>query len=355
MKKFLGILLIGLLVLTGCSTKKDDDTGDTTDVERPYYVRDEGEITGTITVYTTMEETQQDALKALWTKYYPESKLEIQADSVGTLATRIRGDGQSDADVIIGGLFAADGDIYHDILQPYRPQNEKELAYTDDAGYYTFFDVQIMSLVVNPALRDELGVEINGYEDLLNPALKGKIATADPASSSSAFAQLTNMLLAKGGYESDEAWSYVEKMIQQWDGKIQSGSSGVYKSVVDGEMYVGLTYEDPVSKLVKDGAKNIEIVYPEEGTVFLPAGTGIVKGAKNLENAKKFVDFLLSEEVQEIFGTELTNRAVRKDVQSGAHMKPFKDIKLIFEDMEYVTKNKEAIVERYTNLFAKNQ
>ena len=36
-------------------------------------------------------------------------------------------------------------------------------------------------------------------------------------------------------------------------------------------------------------------------------------------------------------------------------MKPFTEIPLIFEDMEYITKNKEAIVGRYTELFAKNQ
>ena len=35
-----------------------------------------------------------------------------------------------------------------------------------------------MCLVVNPELRDELGIEINGYEDLLNPELKGKIIVA---------------------------------------------------------------------------------------------------------------------------------------------------------------------------------
>ncbi len=120
-------------------------------------------------------------------------------------------------------------------------------------------------------------------------------------------------------------------------------------------MYVGLTYEDPVSKLIKDGAKNIEIVYPTEGAVYLPAGTGIVKDAKNLENAKKFVDFLLTEDVQKIFGTELTNRPVRIGAEVGEHMKPFNEIPLIFEDMEYITENKPKIVERYTELFAKNQ
>ncbi|NOM58303.1 iron ABC transporter substrate-binding protein, partial [Klebsiella pneumoniae] len=58
--------------------------------------------------------------------------------------------------------------------------------------------------------------------------------------------------------------------------KIGSSSSGVYKAVVDGEMAVGLSYEDQAVKLLNDGA-NIKVVYPKEGTVFLPASAAIVK------------------------------------------------------------------------------
>ena len=162
--------------------------------ERPYYVRPASEVTGKITVYTTMEETQQQVLNDIWKKYYPDCELEIQADSVGTLATRIRSDESCDADVVIGGMFAADGDTYHDILQPYTGACDKEQLYHDDAGYYNFYDVQVMCLVVNPALRDELGIEINGYEDLLNPALKGKIILAAPDSTSSGWRQLQTIL-----------------------------------------------------------------------------------------------------------------------------------------------------------------
>ena len=63
------------------------------------------------------------------------------------------------------------------------------------------------------------------------------------------------------------------------------------KAVADGEMAVGLSYEDPAVKLLNDGA-NIKVVYPKEGTVFLPASAAIVKKAKNMENAKKFIDFI---------------------------------------------------------------
>ena len=45
--------------------------------ERPYYVRPASEVTGKITVYTTMEETQQQVLNDIWKKYYPDCELEI--------------------------------------------------------------------------------------------------------------------------------------------------------------------------------------------------------------------------------------------------------------------------------------
>ena len=65
-------------------------------------------------------------------------------------------------------------------------------------------------------LSDKLGVEVKGYADLLQPELKGKIAMGDPTASSSAFAELTNMLLDMGEgdtpadrYMSDAAWDYI--------------------------------------------------------------------------------------------------------------------------------------------------
>ena len=43
---------------------------------------------------------------------------------------------------------------------------------------------------------------------------------------------------------------------------------------------------------------DLSLVYPEEGAVWLPAGVAIVKNAPNMDNAKLFVDYVLSEEAQ---------------------------------------------------------
>ncbi|EPC51374.1 Fe3+ ABC transporter periplasmic protein, partial [Lacticaseibacillus paracasei subsp. paracasei Lpp7] len=207
-------------------------------------------------------------------------------------------------------------------------------------------------IVVNPTLTK--GMNIKGYGDLLNKDLKGKIATADPANSSSAFAQLTNMLAAEGGYTSKKSWNYVKDLFTLVDGKISSSSSNVYKTVSDGEMAVGLSYEDPTVQLLNDGAK-VKIVYPEEGTVFLPASAAIVKKAKNMDNAKKFIDFLVSKNVQDTLGTTTTNRPVRIGAKTSSNMKPYKDIKKITEDYDYVIKHKDDIVKKYNEIFVETQ
>ena len=95
----------------------------------------------------------------------------------------------------------------------------------------------------------------------------------------------------------------------------------------------------------------MEIVYMEEGTVFLPASATIIKNAKNMDNAKLFIDFILSEEVQNIWGSTLTNRPVLKDAATSEFMTPMSDIYVIEEDIPYVSSHKQELVDRYTEIF----
>ena len=163
------------------------------------------------------------------------------------------------------------------------------------AGVLTPYITDGSNILINTDLIGDIKIE--GYEDLLNAQLKGKIAAADPASSSSGFAQLTNMLLAMGGdYESDKGWDYVGSLIKNLDGKVANGSGAVHKGVADGEFVVGLTYEDPSASYIRDGAP-VKIVYPKEGAVYLDAALAIIKDAKHKENAEKFIDFMCREDI----------------------------------------------------------
>lgn len=124
----------------------------------------------------------------------------------------------------------------------------------------------------------------------------------------------------------------------------------MYKGVYNGEYAVGLTYEDPCVTLIKDGATNIQVVYPVEGTVFLPAQIGIVKNAKNVENAKAFVDFMLSEDAQRFLAENTTSRNVREVEYKNDVMTPLADIKLIYEDSDYVIAHTSELKEKVQDI-----
>lgn len=304
---------------------------------------------GKLVVYSPNSEGLMNATIPLFEEKYGVDVEVIQAGT-GELVKRIQSEKNDPyADVLFGGSWSLAFDN-EDLWEPYVSPNDSGVldAYKNTCGFITGNVLDGSCLIVNTDLIGDIKVE--GYADLLNPELKGKIATADPANSSSAFAQLTNILLAMGGYEDDAAWKYVEDLFTNIDGKIIESSSGVYKGVADGEYLVGLSYEDPCAQLVKDGAP-VKIIYPKEGSVYLPASATIVKGAKNMDNAKLFIDFIISEEVQNIWGTTLTNRPVLKDAKTSDFMTPMSDIYVIEEDIPYVSAHKKELMNKYTDIF----
>jgi iron(III) transport system substrate-binding protein len=277
-------------------------------------------------------------------------KVEVISAGTGELFKRLEGEAAAPyADVVFGGAYAT-FQTNLKLFQPYTSVNNDKLIdiYRNADGYITQYVLDGSLLLVNTKLIGN--IQIKGYKDLLNPALKGKIVSANPTASSSAFAHLTNMLAAvgKGNYESKEAWDFVKALFANT--VVIDSSSSVWKGVRDGEYTVGLSYEDPSVQLVRDGA-NVKVVYMEEGVVYLPAGAAIVKGAPNLVNAKRFMDFITSPEIQNVYGTAVTNRPVMADVVTPSYMTPIKSIKLIKEDMDYVAKNKAAITSKFKDIF----
>ena len=218
---------------------------------------------GDLVIYSPNSEGLLNATIPLFEEKYGVNVELIQAGT-GELVKRIQSEKNDPyADVLFGGSWSL---MYtnEDLWEPYVSANDANVidAYKNKCGFITGNVLDGSVLIVNTDLLGDIKIE--GYEDLLNPALKGKIATADPANSSSAFAHLTNMLLAMGGYEDDKAWQYVHDLFENVDGKICESSSGVYKGVADGEYVVGLSYEDPCAQLVLDGAP-VKIVLHEGG------------------------------------------------------------------------------------------
>ena len=145
-----------------------------------------------------------------------------------------------------------------------------------------------------------------------------------------------------------------ENLFSLVDGKIASSSSNVYKAVADGEMAVGLTYEDPALKLLNDGV-DVKVIYPKEGTVFLPGNAAIIKMPNTWKTLKNLSISLLSQDIQDKLGTETTIRPIRKNAKTNKNMKSMTEINIATEDSGYVIQNKSAILKKYNDIFTNIQ
>ena len=280
----------------------------------------------------------------------PEIKVDVVTAGTGELLKRIEAERENPlGDVLWGGTLNS-VKSKSDLFENYVSTNESNIyeEFQNEEGNFTRFSAIPSVIMINTNLIGNVKVE--GYADLLNPALKGKIAAADPASSSSAFEHLVNMLYAMGNGNPENGWNYVERLCANLDGKLLSGSSAVYKGVADGEYAVGLTYEEGGISYVVLGSP-VKVIYMKEGVISKPDGVYIIKGGKNLENAKKFIDYCVSLDAQNILINKVNRRAIRTDADSSEVVIPMTEIYSITDNPDIVESNRQKWLDKFRDIF----
>lgn len=133
------------------------------------------------------------------------------------------------------------------------------------------------------------------WKDLINPAYKGEVQMANPNSSGTAYTTLATMVQLFGEEGGFDFMKALHKNINQYT---KSGSAPI-KSAARGETTIGIVFmHDAVTQAVKGFP--IKVVAPCEGTGYEIGSMSIIKGARNLESAKKWVDFALTADVQSL-------------------------------------------------------
>ena len=280
----------------------------------------------------------------------PDINVDVIAAGTGELLKRVESEKDNPLGDILWGGTVTMAKAKIDLFENYTSTNEVNIAdiYKNTEGPLTRCTAVPSVLMVNTNLSGNIKIE--GYEDLLNPALKGKIAFADPSASSSSFEHLDNMLYAMGGGDTEKGWDYVKKLCANLDGKLLSGSSAVYKGVADSEYTVGLTFEEGGANYVALGSP-IKLVYMKEGVIIKPDGIYIIKGAKNMENAKRFVDYATSYDAQKTITEKLNRRSVRNDLPPSEILLSVDKINIINDDEKVVDSNKQKWLDKFRDIF----
>lgn len=313
-------------------------------------------VKGPLVLYSSMTENDLSNLLEGFGKLYPEVEVEVVNGSAGELTARIAAEANNpQGDIMWGGLNSGDGDVHTAIFEHWLTEYEADLpdAYKSPNGFYSLDHLSTIVFCVNTELEAQLGLNITGYEDLLNPALKGKIVFSDPNSSSAAWNNVANIMTAMG-QDSAESWDYIEKLMRN-EMVITTSSSVCFKAVNDGEYVVGLTYEDGASTLPKSGSEKTRMVYPKEGASGFAFGLAVIKDAPHMDAAKAMANYLMSPEGQSYMGNALgTLRFTNpKAVYNSPYLPPDSEINWVVRDNKWLSANKGAILERWNSLYVK--
>ena len=166
------------------------------------------------------------------------------------------------------------------------------------------------------------------WNDLLNPALKGEIQVANPASSGTAYTMVATLVQLMG---EDKAFEYMKKLHANISQYTRSGT-GPIKAAARGETTVSISFVHDAPGEKMQGFP-VETVTPADGTGAEIGSMSIIKGARNLEAAKKFYEWALTPGAQEMAAAaKQFQLPSNKSAKNDARIPDFKKIKFINYD-----------------------
>jgi iron(III) transport system substrate-binding protein len=159
------------------------------------------------------------------------------------------------------------------------------------------------------------------WSDLARPEYRDAVTMPDPAASGAAYGLIEGLIAAKG----DGAWQMLESL--KVNGMIVPGANAqALNPVLQGARSAVFGAVDYIALGAQKKGEAIEVIYPSTGTVVEARPMMILRWSKNPDAAKKFIDYVLSDEGQKMVAATLMLPA-RTDIH--AQRTGWADIKLL--------------------------
>jgi iron(III) transport system substrate-binding protein len=133
------------------------------------------------------------------------------------------------------------------------------------------------------------------WADIIKPAYKGEIQVANPNSSGTAYVIIATLVQLMG---EEKAFAYMKELHPNINAYARSGT-GPIKAVARGETAVSMSF---VHDAVTEANAGFPVSYhtPCEGTGYEIGSMSIIKGSRNIANARKFYDWALTPDAQRL-------------------------------------------------------
>lgn len=333
----LSVMAVAVLSLTGCGSeaKAAGDAGK-----------------GAITVYTALEDELVTEYLADFNAKHPDIEVSVVRESTGIITAKLLAEKDNPQADLVWGTAASSMMVLDEqnMLEPYAPEGGdrilEQFKSDKDVPTWVGMDVWETAFIVNTVEIEKLGLtasDIQSYEDLLRPELKGQIIMSNPNSSGTGFLTVS-ALLQLNGKDTDKGWDYMTSLHENVAQYVHSGSKPA-KMAAAGECAVGISFGYAgISQ--KEKGSPVEVVFPKEGSGWDLEANALMKKDTINPAAQTFLNWAISDSAMELYKANYPIVTV-SDVGSyeGYESDPIEQ--LIDNDFVWTAQNRESILEKW--------
>lgn len=326
----LSITLLGSTII-GCGLKKETNSTN---------------LSGEITIYTSQPEEDIQKLIEGFNKKVPNATVNVFRSGTEEVVSKILAEKEANAVqadlLLVAASVTFESLKSKDLLTPYKSSELEGINsnFIDKDNMYTGTKIITTGIIYNTDLCKE---EVTSFKDLTNASLKDNTIIPSPLYSGAAAYNVGVM-----SRNNSLTWDYFQNLKSNGI-KVDKGNGAILKAVSSGQKAAGLIVDYMAIRAKNDGSP-VKFVYPSEGSPAITEPIGIVKGSKNEDLAKAFVDYVLSTEGQTL-ASEMGYTPIKSSVKTPEGLKSISELKTISSDSTELLNNRESDKLKFSSIF----
>lgn len=337
------LLTIIIFVLAACSDGGAEEAASSEDGNGS---EESSEISGTLDFYTSQPDVDAEQLIDAFNEQHPEVEVNLFRSGTEEVISKVNAENEA-GDIIADVLLVADDATFEglkeeELLYEYESPEAESIPedFVDDD--FTYYGTKIMATVL--AVNNENVEEIpDSWQVLTEDAANENMVMPSPLYSGAAAYNLGVFT------RNDEfGWEFYEA-INENNPMITEGNGAVIENVASGAQDYGMVVDYLVARASADGSP-VELVYPSEGVPVITEPVGIMDDSDNIEGAEAFVDFVLSDEGQEM-QSEIGYTPIREGIDAPEGLSTFEEIDALTAPVEELYENRESDKDQFDELF----
>ncbi|MBR0659092.1 ABC transporter substrate-binding protein [Neoroseomonas oryzicola] len=247
---------------------------------------------------------QADWCEAIAAGFQRETGIRVNMarKSAGEILAQIRAEAANPRTDVWFGASAETHISAGDLLQPYTSPNMAQLqpwarrAHEASGGRCVGVSSGAIGIAYNTEVMARRNLPIpRSWEELAGPAYRGEVQLPNPNSSGTAYTIIAGLVQL---WDEDRAFDYLKRLNANVNAYTRSGAAPM-QAVARGETALAASFNMETASMANAGFP-IEMVYPSEGTSYEVACLSIIRGARNLAQARRFVDWYLTPAAMDI-------------------------------------------------------